>query len=64
MVKFALWIDMRSSIDNTLHGSGREMHEGILLQIENHPRLVVLILHVMCLASKTQRHRSWRYFND
>ena len=30
MAKFALWIDTRSSIDNTLHGS-------ILLQIEKTP---------------------------
>ena len=33
--KFALWIDTRSSIDNTLHGSGRAVEKsGILLQIE------------------------------
>ena len=32
--KFALWIDTRSSIDNTLHGSGRAVEKsGILLQI-------------------------------
>ena len=36
--KFGLWIDTRSSTDNTLHGSGRivEKH-GILLQIEKAP---------------------------
>ena len=36
--KFALWIDTRSSIDNTLHGSGRAVDKsGILLQIEKEP---------------------------
>ena len=32
--KLAFWIDARSSIDNTLHGSGRAVEKsGILLQI-------------------------------
>ena len=35
--KFTLWIDTRSSIDNTLHGSGREVDKGMLLQIEKAP---------------------------
>ena len=36
--KFALWIDTRSSIENTLHGSGRTVEKsGILLQIEKAP---------------------------
>ena len=36
--KFAFWIDTRSSIDNTLHGSGRAMEKsGIFLQIEKAP---------------------------
>ena len=31
-IKFALWIDTRSSIDNTFHGSGRAVQKsGILL---------------------------------
>ena len=35
IIKFALWIDTRSSTDNTLHGSGRTVEKsGILLQIE------------------------------
>ena len=35
MTKFALWIDTRSSIDNTLHGSGKAVEKsGILLQID------------------------------
>ena len=33
--KFALWIDTSSSIDTTLHGSGRAVEKSdILLQIE------------------------------
>ena len=32
--KFALWIDTRSSSDNTLYGSGRAVNQGIMLQIE------------------------------
>ena len=37
-IKFGLWIDTRSSIDNTLHGSGRTVEKsGILLQIEKVP---------------------------
>ena len=36
--KFALWIDTRSSADNTIHGSGRAVKKrGILLQIEKAP---------------------------
>ena len=36
--KFGLWIDTRSSTDNTLHGSGRAKEKsGILLQIEKAP---------------------------
>ena len=32
--KFGLWIDLRSSNHNQLHGSGRTVEKGILLQIE------------------------------
>ena len=36
--KFYLWIDTRSSTDNTYHGSGRAVEKsGILLQIEEAP---------------------------
>ena len=36
--KFALWVDTRSSIDNTLHGSSRAVEKsGILLQIKKAP---------------------------
>ena len=36
--KFELWIESRSSIDNTLHGSGRTVEKsGILRQIEKAP---------------------------
>ena len=35
-----LWIDTRSSTDNTLHGSGRAVEKsGILLQIEKAPEV-------------------------
>ena len=38
--KFGLSIDTRSSIDNTLHGSGRTVEKGgILLQIEKVPEI-------------------------
>ena len=32
--KFELWIDTRSSIDNTLHRNGRAVKKGIILQIK------------------------------
>ena len=35
--RFALWLDLRSTDDNTLHGSGRRIEnasEGIMIQIE------------------------------
>ena len=32
--KFGLWIYTRSSIDNNLHGNGRVIEQGIILQIE------------------------------
>ena len=36
--KFRLWIDTRSSANNTLHGRGRGVEKsGILLQIEKAP---------------------------
>ena len=36
--KFGLWIDTRSSTDNTLHASGRAVEKsGILLQIRKAP---------------------------
>ena len=31
---FGLWIDTRSSIDNTLHGNGRTVDKGMVLQNE------------------------------
>ena len=37
--KFGLWVDTRSSTNNTLHGSGRVVRKiGILLQIEKVPK--------------------------
>ena len=36
--RFGLWIEMRSSTNNVLHGSGRAVGKsGILLQIEKMP---------------------------
>ena len=32
--KFGLWIDTRLSIDNTLHGNGRAVDKGMVIQIE------------------------------
>ena len=32
--KFGLWIDTRSSIDNTLHGNSRTVDKGMVLQVE------------------------------
>ena len=35
--KFGLWIDMRSSTNNTLHGSGGAVDKSIMLQTEEAP---------------------------
>ena len=35
--KFGLWIDTRTSIDNTLHGGSRRVEKGMLLQIQKAP---------------------------
>ena len=32
--KFGCWIDMRSSVENKLHGSGRSVNRGLLLQVD------------------------------
>ena len=41
-IKFGLWIDTRSSTDNTLHDSDRTMEKsGILLQIEKVPEAIL-----------------------
>ena len=37
VTKFALWIDTRSDTNNALHGSGRTVPSGVLLQIEKTP---------------------------
>ena len=53
--KFALWIDIRSSTNNTLHGSGRAVEKsGILLQIEKVPETSNGDLTSTCLALKMQ----------
>ena len=39
--KLGLWIDTRSSTNNTLHGTGRTVEKsGILLQIEKAPEAI------------------------
>ena len=51
--KFGLWIDTRSSTDNTLHTSGRAVGKsGILLQIRKAPEASNgdLTLYVFSLA--------------
>ena len=55
--KIALWIDTRSSIDNTLHASIREVNKGILLQIEKAPEASGgdLTCHVFSLEDETAR---------
>ena len=35
--KFGLWIDTRTSINNTLHGGGRRVENGMFLQIDKAP---------------------------
>ena len=54
-IKFALSIDTRSSIDNTLHGSGREVNKDILLQIKKAPEASGgdLACHVFSLEDAT-----------
>ena len=54
--KVALSTDTRSSIDNTLHGSGRAVEKSdILIQIEKAPETRVSeVLHATCLALKMQ----------
>ena len=53
--KFGLWIDTRTSTDNTVYGGGRTVGEsGILLQTEKQLKPVMVILHAMCLVLKMQ----------
>ena len=56
--KFALWIDTRSSTDNTLHGSGRAAEKsGIYyFRLKKYLRPVMVILHTTCLTLKMQWH--------
>ena len=54
--KFGLWIDTRSSIDNTLHGSGRAVKKKKVycFRLKKHLKQVAVILHATCLALKMQ----------
>ena len=68
-IKVQLWIDTRSSIGNTLHGSGRAVEKVVYcFRSKKHLKKVVVILCATCLALKmqwpTKCHRSQRYSND
>ena len=53
--KSALWIDTRSSIDNTLHGGGRAVEKReYCFRSKKHLKPVVVILCAMCLFLKMQ----------
>ena len=57
-IKFALWIDTRSSTNNILHDSGRAVEKsGILLQIEKAPEVSGgdLTCHVFSLEDTAAR---------
>ena len=57
--KFALWIDIRSSIDNTLHGSGRAVEKGgILLQIKKAPETIGDLMCCVFSLEDTVAHLS------
>ena len=53
--KFALWIDTRSSIDNTLHGSGGHWKKVVYCFRSKKHLKPVVILHATCLALKMQK---------
>ena len=59
--KFGLWIDTRSSIDNTLHGNCRAVDKGMVLQIEKASEAsgVNHMCYVISLEDAVAR-----YFND
>ena len=53
--KFRLWIDTRSSTDNTLHDSGRTVEKVVYyFRLKRYLRPVMLILHAIYLALKMQ----------
>ena len=53
--KFGLWIDTRSSTNNTLHASGRTVEKvAYCLRLKRYLRLVMAILHATCLILKMQ----------
>ena len=53
--KFGLWIDTRSSIDNTFHGNGRAVNKGMVLQIEKIAGASGCDRNAMFLALKMQQ---------
>ena len=55
--KFGLWIDTRSSTDNTSHGSDRAVEKVVYyFRLKKHLRLIMMVLHATCLALKMQWH--------
>ena len=52
--KFALWIDIRSSVDDTLHGSDRAVEKVVYCFRSKKHLKPVVILHTTCLALKMQ----------
>ena len=68
-IKFRLWIDTRSSANNTLHGSGRAVEKsGILLQIEKVPEaskgdLTCYVFRLEDAVTAFSSHRSQPDFN-
>ena len=53
--KFALWIDTRLRIDNTLHGSGRAVEKVVYcFRSKKHLKQKVVILYATCLAFNMQ----------
>ena len=60
--KFALWIGTRSSIDNTLHGSGRAVEKEVYCFIsKKHLKPVVVILCYVFSLEDAVAHLSVTY---
>ena len=63
--KFGLWVDMRSSVDNALHGSGRTVDKsGVLLQIDKVAEASGdLTCHVFAIADTVLHIKNNRFLN-
>ena len=64
--KFALWINTRSSTDNSLNDSSRVVNQCVKLQIVKASEASGgdLMCYVFSLEDLPKCHRSQRYFND